>query len=300
MENNDVVANVSGSASAAGASKDKRESLHTRLYFKAHLTEIARAFRYDCVPLDEARDRLAKLSHSYGQTLIADGAEELIEIRSTAAGEVACLKDNVRKIAAALLGKPPADAVPRINRTSSDGPTEITDPLSDDIAGEMDLRDDEPGDDAHVSSCESMRNTENSLTKPISNLAPCIRLTPHNSADAQGKPVRLPRKQVLVHFQEWLREAKQPFVAVDAAKHRKFADGKLSTLDFILYEEPLNKLVTVRQKLSARERTVGHSSRICKRTGIPVRIRRTATSCKPLRFHAMERQSGCRPKIADG
>lgn len=78
-----------------------------RLYFKVHLTDLVRAFRYDAVPVEEAKTRLKSLSERYGEDVIADAAEELLEIEYNGTQQVARLRDNVRHLARGILGSPP-------------------------------------------------------------------------------------------------------------------------------------------------------------------------------------------------
>src|SRR6185295_417659 len=67
------------------------------------------------------------------------------------------------------------------------------------------------------------------------------------------QPVHLSRKEAIRHLEAWLTKTKQAFVVADAKKRAGFTESKLGTLDFIVYERLVNRLVTVRKKLTAAE-----------------------------------------------
>ena len=86
-----------------------KQPLYIRLYFHQHMTELVRLIGYRSVPVEEIKQELARLVERYGQEVMADAAEEIVEIVESTQ-RVARLKHSVRSIARQLLGQPPTSS----------------------------------------------------------------------------------------------------------------------------------------------------------------------------------------------
>lgn len=103
--------------------KRPQEPLVMRMYYKQHLVDLVRLFGYSEMPMDEAREKLKPLVEKYGQTIMADAAEEIIFIDNAKMPAVARLTDHARKLAVGILGSPrkttpvPTPPEPRVTET---------------------------------------------------------------------------------------------------------------------------------------------------------------------------------------
>lgn len=78
---------------------------------------------------------------------------------------------------------------------------------------------------------------------------------PAEPSPAASQIVKLPRNQVLAKFRQWLDEQRQSYVVAEKKTQRAlFAEARIATLDFVVYREPQNLLVTVRPHLRPTQR----------------------------------------------
>ena len=84
----------------------KKFPLSVRIYYDPPLTELVRLIKYDTLPLENARDRLAPLAERYGRDAMNRAAKQALDMDEH---EVR-LTPEVRKAAWQLLGPPPAEA----------------------------------------------------------------------------------------------------------------------------------------------------------------------------------------------
>lgn len=200
------------------------------MYFKQHLTDLVRLFGNSEIPLPEAREKLKPLVDKYGKELMESAAEEIIFIDGSHDHAIARLTDDARKLAVQLIGRPPATTASGTRQTQNEAAEE----------GDGNSRNGTPQIQDNASSANSVTGQSHAQT---------AKSEPLNST-----PHRLGRKKALVHFREWLIETKQPFATADHAQQVQSSGAKFGTLDFILYGEPVNRLVTVRNKLTAVQR----------------------------------------------
>ena len=71
------------------------------------MTDLVRLFGYGDTPFDEAKEKIKPLRATYGDEKIIAGVEELVDVGS-GSSPTCRLKDEVRALAAGILGKPPA------------------------------------------------------------------------------------------------------------------------------------------------------------------------------------------------
>lgn len=83
-----------------------REPLYLRMFFQSHLTDLVRAFGYDEIPLEDAREKLKPLVAKFGREKMEAAAEEIIVIDESKSPAVVRLTDHARKLAVQILGSP--------------------------------------------------------------------------------------------------------------------------------------------------------------------------------------------------
>ena len=211
--------------------KCPKEAIVVRMYYKEHLTDLVRLFGYSEISLDAVREKFKPLVEKYGRTLMEAAAEEIIFIDGTREPAVARLTDDARKLAGGILGRPSATTTLQSNQAEN-ALAAIHDAASRNVTPQ--IRNDAPS--ANSAAGDSQRRAVKS--KP-----------------STDKPERLGRKEALRRFREWLNETKHSLVTIDHTRHQVQSSGaKLGTLDFILHWEPINRLVTVRNKLTPIQR----------------------------------------------
>jgi hypothetical protein len=120
--------NVPGEGETTCSSRKSKQPLWHRMYFQRHLTDIIRAFGYESVPIEEARERVKPLVETYGRPLIEAGTEELIVVDNSQSPVVARLSDEARKLAVQILGRPPQPRSEQTPSSTVDRLTETTCP----------------------------------------------------------------------------------------------------------------------------------------------------------------------------
>lgn len=249
VKHSDVASAVDQTAEPPAPPRSPREPLVMRLSFKPHMTDLVRAFRYERVNIDEARKRLRTLSDRFGEDVVADAADELLQIESQNGTHVAFLKTRVRELARSILGPPPKEGAPQsaapVPKDKS-SPETAQSPSSeldaDDIDGAIDLRDDDPPDDVGSEHLGAVR------------VRASARLVPHDAVEAKGKPVRLPHREVLTHFVKWIAASGQEYDLQNADELRTFAPHVRTVPDFILIGCGTLQRVSIRPKLSTMQR----------------------------------------------
>jgi hypothetical protein len=194
-----------------------------------------------------------------------EAAEELIEIREVAKEEVATLKENVRKIAAPLIGRPPVAAALQAPVIEPPEAKEADEPLDDNIDGEMDLRDDEPeeecvddgdgnDDEADSASLPTEREHPPSMPKAESDPTDDGRLIPQGSPEAAGKPVRRSIKEVQTGFSEWVKDLGESVKSLSSEKLKELSPRLRTFPEYILHVGKSPALVIIRPTLSKTQR----------------------------------------------
>ena len=94
-------------------------SLHLRLYFRRHMTDLVKLFGYAGLSIEEAKDRLLPLRNEYGDPPIMAAIEELVDIDHSRLPHWVNLKRNVLVLARQILGPPPSNVPARSVSTHS-------------------------------------------------------------------------------------------------------------------------------------------------------------------------------------
>jgi hypothetical protein len=90
--------------------KEKVLPLSHKLYFDAAYTALARAIRYDTLPCDDLRAKLAGAILEFGMEKLDEAARELLDYMPEGKKLVAMLKPEARKFCRQLLGPFPEEA----------------------------------------------------------------------------------------------------------------------------------------------------------------------------------------------
>ena len=110
---NSTTTSASTPAAEAPLTRAAKEKLLLQMYSREHWIELIRLFRYQTLPMEQARKEIEPLAKQYGKESMAAACEVLIEISTPGKETVARLKPHVRRMAYQMLGpEPVADAVP--------------------------------------------------------------------------------------------------------------------------------------------------------------------------------------------
>ena len=82
------------------------QSLHLRLYFRRHMTDLVKLFGYAGLSIDDAKERLLPLRKEYGDPPNMAAIEELVEIDHSRLPHWVSLKRNVLLLSRQILGEP--------------------------------------------------------------------------------------------------------------------------------------------------------------------------------------------------
>jgi len=94
-------------------SRAAKQKLILQMYTRKDWIELIRLFRYQTLPMEQARTAIEPLAKQFGKESMAAACEVLIEISTPGKETVARLKPHVRRMAYQMLGpEPAADAVP--------------------------------------------------------------------------------------------------------------------------------------------------------------------------------------------
>lgn len=107
-----------------------KEKLLLQMYSRKHWIELIRLFRYQTLPMEQARKEIEPLAKQFGKESMAAACEVLIEISTPGKETVARLKPHVRRMAYQMLGpEPTVDTVSStVTRPSADPQTVATTP----------------------------------------------------------------------------------------------------------------------------------------------------------------------------
>ena len=93
--------------------RQEKEKLLTKMYFRQDWIELIRLFGYQTLPMDQARQAIKPLAEKFGKEPMAAACEVLVEISTPGKEPVARLKPHIRRMAFQILGpEPTANAVP--------------------------------------------------------------------------------------------------------------------------------------------------------------------------------------------
>jgi hypothetical protein len=110
---NSTTTSASTPAAEVPLTRAVKEKLLLQMYSRKHWIELIRLFRYQTLPMEQARAAIEPLAKQFGKESMAAACEILIEISTTGKETVARLKPHVRRMAYQILGPEPAtDAVP--------------------------------------------------------------------------------------------------------------------------------------------------------------------------------------------
>ncbi len=110
---NSTTTSASTPAADVPLTRAAKEKLLLQMYSRKHWIELIRLFRYQTLPMEQARTAIEPLAKQFGKESMAVACEVLIEISTPGKDTVARLKPHVRRMAYQMLGPEPApDAVP--------------------------------------------------------------------------------------------------------------------------------------------------------------------------------------------
>lgn len=110
---NSTTTSASTPAAEVPLTRAAKEKLLLQMYSRKHWIELIRLFRYQTLPMEQARKAIEPLAKQFGKDPMAAACEVLIEISTPSKETVARLKPHVRRMAYQILGpEPVADAVP--------------------------------------------------------------------------------------------------------------------------------------------------------------------------------------------
>ncbi|MBX9681587.1 MAG: hypothetical protein K2X38_22760 [Gemmataceae bacterium] len=110
---NPTTTSASAPAAEIPLTRAAKEKLLLQMYSRKHWIELIRLFRYQTLPMEQARKEIEPLAKEFGKESMAAACEALIEIATPGKETVARLKPHVRRMAYQMLGpEPAADTVP--------------------------------------------------------------------------------------------------------------------------------------------------------------------------------------------
>jgi hypothetical protein len=110
---NSTTTSASTPAAEVPLTRAAKEKLLLQMYSRKHWIELIRLFRYQTLPMEQARTAIEPLAKQFGKESMAAACEVLIEISTLGKETVARLKPHVRRMAYQVLGpEPAAEAMP--------------------------------------------------------------------------------------------------------------------------------------------------------------------------------------------
>jgi hypothetical protein len=107
-------------AAAVSLSRQEKEQLLQKMYHVPLWIELIRLFRYQTLPMDEARKAIKPIAEQYGKEPTAAACEVLVDISTQGSNAFARLKPHIRHMAFQILGPEPgteAGSVPAVAPT---------------------------------------------------------------------------------------------------------------------------------------------------------------------------------------
>lgn len=87
--------------------RPQKEKLLQKMYFLPHWIAIIRHFGHKTIPMPQAQEEIKPIAEEFGQELVANACESLVEISSQAEKYFARLKPHVRRMAFQIIGPEP-------------------------------------------------------------------------------------------------------------------------------------------------------------------------------------------------
>lgn len=123
---NSTTTSASTPAAEVPLTRAAKEKLLLQMYSRKHWIELIRLFRYQTIPMEQARKEIEPLAKQFGKESMAAACEVLIEISTPGKETVARLKPHVRRMAYQMLGpEPTADTAPSTVTLSSGDPQTV-------------------------------------------------------------------------------------------------------------------------------------------------------------------------------
>ena len=88
--------------------RQEKEKLLTKMYFRQDWIELIRLFGYQTLPMEQARQAIKPLAEKFGKEPMAAACEILVEISTPNKEPVARLKPHIRRMAFQMLGPEPS------------------------------------------------------------------------------------------------------------------------------------------------------------------------------------------------
>jgi len=110
---NTTATSVPTPAAEVPLTRQEKEKLLTKMYFRQDWIELIRLFGYQTLPMEQARQAIKPLAEKFGKEPMAAACEVLVEISTPDKEPVARLKPHIRRMAFQILGpEPTANTVP--------------------------------------------------------------------------------------------------------------------------------------------------------------------------------------------
>jgi len=109
---NSTTTSASAPAAEVPLTRAAKEKLLLQMYSRKHWIELIRLFRYQTLPMEQARKEIEPLAKQFGKESMAAACEVLIEISTPGKETVARLKPHVRRMAYQMLGPEPVALPP--------------------------------------------------------------------------------------------------------------------------------------------------------------------------------------------
>lgn len=198
-----------------------RPPLYVRMYFNPAYTDLVRLVGYGGLPLlPDARKKIQLLVEKFGEEKLREAEQALIEYDTSREPGVARLTAQARKLAFQLLGPPPESYVTKTGEKLT----------------------------SRSETNEEKREPEGEERTPDAQVYSAM------DAGVPGKNVRLPRRELVDRYLQWLQREKLTFLVAHEAQQRIGGQARLGTLDFVVHQDCRKLLVTVRSSLRAKER----------------------------------------------
>ncbi len=101
---NATATSVTAPAAEVPLSRQEKEKLLKQMYHCQDWIELIRLFRYQTLPMEQAREAIKPLAEKFGKDPIAAACEALVEISTQGSEAFARLKPHIRRMAFQILG----------------------------------------------------------------------------------------------------------------------------------------------------------------------------------------------------
>ena len=105
---NATATSASTPAAETPLTRQEKEKLLTKMYFRQDWIELIRLFGYQTLPMEQARQAIKPLAEKFGKEPMAAACEIFVEISTPNKDPVARLKPHIRRMAFQILGPEPS------------------------------------------------------------------------------------------------------------------------------------------------------------------------------------------------